>query len=304
MLGRHRDDDARTGWISGLDGARGRGAPDRGGLRIGKPLPERGPDEPLRRAAGVGARRPVLPLSDQVDARARSGDAVDRASRRSTSGRASSRTRRTAPSRTCRAGAARRRMYWKLSIDLSRPLVTSMGQHDPLDGLVTCVEPEASAAGLAADAGPHLERRGRGLRRDDRPARPAPRPIRSASAACSSTPIARRSSRSRAAAHASRLRRVAARCRAARPPPVPGAARPPRARGASAGLPRARPGDRSARGRSRRGRMASATGGVRARVEALARDGAVCAPRSRPSGCGREHAPGRQLARSTRTSTT
>jgi hypothetical protein len=28
-------------------------------------------------------------------------------------------------------------MYWKMSIDLSRPLVSSMGHHDPLDGLVT-----------------------------------------------------------------------------------------------------------------------------------------------------------------------
>jgi len=28
-------------------------------------------------------------------------------------------------------------MYWKMSIDLSRPLVDSMGQHDPLDGLIT-----------------------------------------------------------------------------------------------------------------------------------------------------------------------
>jgi hypothetical protein len=30
-----------------------------------------------------------------------------------------------------------KRMYWKMSIDLSYPQVTSMGHHDPLDGLVT-----------------------------------------------------------------------------------------------------------------------------------------------------------------------
>jgi hypothetical protein len=29
---------------------------------------------------------------------------------------------------------------WKLSVDLSRVLVPSMGQHDPLDGFVTCVQ--------------------------------------------------------------------------------------------------------------------------------------------------------------------
>jgi hypothetical protein len=28
-------------------------------------------------------------------------------------------------------------MYWKMSIDLSRPLVQSMGQHDSLDGFIT-----------------------------------------------------------------------------------------------------------------------------------------------------------------------
>lgn len=31
---------------------------------------------------------------------------------------------------------APQRMYWKMSVDLSRPLVPSMGAHDPLDGLV------------------------------------------------------------------------------------------------------------------------------------------------------------------------
>jgi hypothetical protein len=39
-----------------------------------------------------------------------------------------------------------KRMYWKLSIDLSRPLVPSMGQHDPLDGFVTFNELQATAA--------------------------------------------------------------------------------------------------------------------------------------------------------------
>ena len=33
-----------------------------------------------------------------------------------------------------------KRMVWKMSIDLTRPLVPSMGQHDPLDGLVTYLE--------------------------------------------------------------------------------------------------------------------------------------------------------------------
>jgi hypothetical protein len=40
-------------------------------------------------------------------------------------------------------------MYWKMSIDLTRPIVPSMGQHDPLDGLVTYRELQ-----LAAPEGP------------------------------------------------------------------------------------------------------------------------------------------------------
>ena len=43
ILGRHRPDDARTGWIGGMDEETGTEHPTRGGLRIGKPLPERDP---------------------------------------------------------------------------------------------------------------------------------------------------------------------------------------------------------------------------------------------------------------------
>jgi len=46
VLGRYREDDARTGWLSGLSGEEGRSRPTAGGLRIGKPLPERRPGEP------------------------------------------------------------------------------------------------------------------------------------------------------------------------------------------------------------------------------------------------------------------
>jgi hypothetical protein len=46
VLGRHRDDDRRKGWISGLSEQEGREHPTRGGLRIGKNLNERKPEEP------------------------------------------------------------------------------------------------------------------------------------------------------------------------------------------------------------------------------------------------------------------
>ncbi len=46
---------------------------------------------------------------------------------------------------TCQNPSGGLRMYWKMSIDLSRPLVPSMGQHDPLDGFITFSELQATA---------------------------------------------------------------------------------------------------------------------------------------------------------------
>jgi hypothetical protein len=46
---------------------------------------------------------------------------------------------------TAESASVPRRMFWKMSIDLTRPLVPSQGAHDPLDGLVTCCALEARA---------------------------------------------------------------------------------------------------------------------------------------------------------------
>ena len=47
ILGRHRGDDRRTGWISGFGEREGKLHPTIGGLRIGKKLKERSPDDPF-----------------------------------------------------------------------------------------------------------------------------------------------------------------------------------------------------------------------------------------------------------------
>jgi len=47
VLGRHREDDPRRGWISGLNEKEGKRHPTIGGLRIGKRLPERRSEEPF-----------------------------------------------------------------------------------------------------------------------------------------------------------------------------------------------------------------------------------------------------------------
>ena len=144
-LGQHRPDDARTGWISGLDAETGEAHPTLGGLRIGKPLAERGPNERIderleweRDGQYFHYLTKWMHALDQL-ARATSqpifntwaGELVEAAYRTFVHG---------SPAR----------MYWKMSIDLSRPQVASMGQHDPLDGFVTCLELSATAAELGA----------------------------------------------------------------------------------------------------------------------------------------------------------
>jgi hypothetical protein len=144
-LGRHRKGDSRTGWISGLDEEQGRKHPTQGGLRIGKELNERG-------------------LHDLFDERLewdRDGQyyhyltkwmhALNRVSR--ITGDLKYNTWAVELAKKAHAkfvyASSRggpKRMYWKMSIDLSRPLVPSMGQHDPLDGFVTYNELQATAA--------------------------------------------------------------------------------------------------------------------------------------------------------------
>jgi len=157
-LGQHRDDNPRTGWLSGLSARAGALHPTRGGLRIGKALPERGPDEPVderlewdRDGQYFHYLTKWMHALDQVtrasqrpefNACARELDAV------------------TYAAFTYPPAAARgpRRMYWKMSIDLSRPQITSMGQHDPLDGYITTLQLRTTAAALPeVNAEPTLE---------------------------------------------------------------------------------------------------------------------------------------------------
>ncbi len=134
-LGRHREDDQRTGWISGLPEAEGEAHPTRGGLRIGKPLPERRPDDPFdERLEWDRDGQYYHYLTKWMHALNRvgrvTGDPVYTRWAAELAKAAHAAFTYTLPS-------GGRRMYWKMSIDLSRPLVPAMGQHDPLDGFVT-----------------------------------------------------------------------------------------------------------------------------------------------------------------------
>ncbi len=136
VLGRHRADDVRQGWISGLNEQAGQHHPTKGGLRIGKPLRERDPGEPpderlewdrdgqyfhyltkwmhalCRAAIVIGDAAFIEHALELADAafrgfvhRSESGEVLG--------------------------------IYWKMSTDLSRPLTYAMGLHDALDGLIT-----------------------------------------------------------------------------------------------------------------------------------------------------------------------
>lgn len=134
VLGRHREDDPREGWISGLPDARARDHPTVGGLRIGKPRPERTESEPYRPAEEWDRDGQYYHyLTKWVFALHRLGGVQRDAGYR----RWAIELARAAHDGFVVSTPAGPRLRWKMSIDLSRPLVASMGQHDALDGLIT-----------------------------------------------------------------------------------------------------------------------------------------------------------------------
>lgn len=144
VLGRHRDDDPRRGWISGLEEENGKLHPTAGGLRIGKKYNERQPDEPYdERLEWDQDGQYFHYLSKWMHALNR----VARISGNLQYNRWALELAKTAHSRFTHTlqPLQTRRMYWKMSIDLSRPLVSSMGQHDALDGLLTYLQCMATA---------------------------------------------------------------------------------------------------------------------------------------------------------------
>jgi hypothetical protein len=152
-LGRHRDDDSRHGWISGLGEQEGESHPTVMGLRIGKQLNERRPDErPDERLEWDQDGQYYHYLTKWMHAL----NCAARATGDTTYTRWAMELARTAHARFTYASphSGRKRMYWKMSIDLTRPLVSSMGQHDPLDGFVTYKELQAAAARDFPDSPP------------------------------------------------------------------------------------------------------------------------------------------------------
>jgi hypothetical protein len=149
VLGRFRNDDRRHGWLSGRNDDDGERHPTAGGLRIGKSLPERGVREPFdERLEWDRDGQYFHYLTKWMHALCQTawctGEAqyaqwaaelgkvaYDRFVIRSRSGAV--------------VGVA-----WKMSTDLSRPLVTGAGLHDALDGYLSLREAQKALAAMPA----------------------------------------------------------------------------------------------------------------------------------------------------------
>ena len=152
-LGKHRPDDHRKGWISGFPEEKGELHPTAGGLRIGKKLPERKPEEGFSESLewerdGQYYHYLTRWFAALIQAYIETGDkkyafwAVELIH---------------VSEHFIVKNAGRIRMYWKMSVDLSAPLVESMGAHDPLEGLICSMSALQSAPGKTSELETLLE---------------------------------------------------------------------------------------------------------------------------------------------------
>ncbi|MEA3418219.1 MAG: hypothetical protein U9Q90_02380 [Campylobacterota bacterium] len=145
ILGRHREDDRRSGWISGLDEQEGAVHPCIGGLRIGKRLNERKETEAYDEYLEWEQDGQYFHyLTKWMHALSR----VTQVTGNQRYNRWAIELAKAAHLKFSYTlqGHAEKRLYWKMSIDLSRPLVSSMGQHDALDAFITYHELATTAA--------------------------------------------------------------------------------------------------------------------------------------------------------------
>jgi hypothetical protein len=150
VLGRYRHDDVRHGWISGLDEETGRLHPTVAGLRIGKPLKERLNAEPFdERLEWDRDGQYFHYLTKWMHALCQTAIvANDSEYARLAAELASASFQKF----TCGANSGDHGpigIYWKMSTDLSRPLVFAMGLHDVLDGFITFREVKSAMADLS-----------------------------------------------------------------------------------------------------------------------------------------------------------
>ena len=136
VLGQYRTDNKNNGWISGLDKEEGENHPTKGGLRIGKEMNERSPNEPYNERLEWDRDGQYYHYLTKWMHALNKTSIVTGNKKYTIWAMELAKTAHKHFTYLPNQGI-RRKMYWKMSIDLTRALVPSMGQHDPLDGYVT-----------------------------------------------------------------------------------------------------------------------------------------------------------------------
>jgi hypothetical protein len=152
VLGRYRHDDVRDGWISGLDEENGRLHPTVGGLRIGKPLKERENSERFdERLEWDRDGQYFHYLTKWMHALCQTAIIANKSEYARWAGELASAAFQGFSCASASRGLVG--IYWKMSTDLSRPLVSAMGIHDVLDGFITFRKVQKAMAGMSVASG-------------------------------------------------------------------------------------------------------------------------------------------------------
>lgn len=131
-LGKYHPQDPRRGPMRGLNENKGRARPTVSGLRIGKQLPERQKDESYNsRLEWDRDGQYFHYLSRWINALLQAEKETEE-----TEYLFQARDLFLATENFIYGSGTGLAMYWKMNTDLSRPLVASMGAHDPLEGLL------------------------------------------------------------------------------------------------------------------------------------------------------------------------
>ncbi|SDG67965.1 hypothetical protein [Psychroflexus sediminis] len=135
-LGKFASNDPRTGWISELPEEKAKNHPTVKGLRIGKQLPERKPEEAYNQQLEWQRDGQYFHYHTRwITALLKAGELLEKEEFAKWAAELS-----LAGSYFIIHKNNDISMHWKMSVDLSRPLVPAMGAHDPLEGLLCALQ--------------------------------------------------------------------------------------------------------------------------------------------------------------------
>ena len=146
VLGKYHPEDNCKDYLSGLDETDAKEHPTIGGLRIGKPLIERAPNETYDEKLEWDRDGQYFHyLTKWMHALSQTAKATKELKYIRWAVELAKSAHKAF---TYKMSDGSMRMYWKMSTDLSRPLVNSMGQHDALDAYITYMQLTAASSTL------------------------------------------------------------------------------------------------------------------------------------------------------------